>query len=64
MSGLTILLFVLMLLTLVVLFIGLGAMLKGGEFNKKHGNKLMVARVGLQAAAIATLGLLFLLSKK
>ena len=37
---------------LIVLFIGIISMLKGGEFNKRWGNKLMRARVFLQALAI------------
>ena len=37
---------------LVILVIGIISMLKGGNFNKKWGNKLMRARVGLQALAI------------
>ena len=41
----------------LVLFVGLGAMVKGGNFNKKYGNMLMRARVAAQAAAV----LLFLL---
>lgn len=51
----TVLLVVLMVAVLGVLFIGLGSMLAGGEFNRKYGNKLMVARVSLQALAIALL---------
>ncbi len=43
--------------TLVVLFAGLVSMARGGEFNRKHANMLMVWRVGLQATAV----LLFLL---
>ncbi len=52
-SGLVILLFAAMGLTLVVLFVGLFVMVRGGEFNKKHSNKLMRLRVLLQAIAIA-----------
>ena len=37
---------------LIVLFIGIISMLKGGEFNKRWSNKLMRARVFLQAMAI------------
>ena len=37
---------------LIVLFIGIISMLKGGEFNKRWSNKLMRARVFLQALAI------------
>jgi hypothetical protein len=32
--------------------VGLFAMIKGGEFNKKYGNKLMQLRVTLQGVAI------------
>jgi hypothetical protein len=41
-----------MLATLAVLFIGLFSMARGGEFNKKYGNKLMRFRVAFQGAAI------------
>ena len=47
--------------TLAVLIAGVLTMVRGGEFNKKYGNKLMIARVVLQALAIALVGLLFLL---
>jgi hypothetical protein len=46
------LLIVAMLATLAVLFIGLFSMARGGEFNKKYGNKLMRFRVLFQGAAI------------
>ena len=36
-----------------VLIIGIIAMIKGGEFNKKYGNRLMQARVMLQGLALA-----------
>ena len=39
-------------LTVLVLFSGLIAMVRGGEFNKKYGNKLMRLRVLFQAIAI------------
>ena len=42
-----------MLAVLVSLVIGLIGMVKGGEFNKKYGNKLMRWRVGLQGVALA-----------
>ena len=47
------------LATLGVLVIGLFSMIKGGEFNKKHGNKLMQARVMLQGVALAMLALAY-----
>lgn len=41
-----------MLATLSVLGVGMFGMIKGGEFNKKYGNKLMNARVILQGIAL------------
>lgn len=58
MSAGFILLLVLMVSVLLVLFTGLISMLKGGEFNRKYGNKLMVARVVLQGLALVVLALL------
>lgn len=52
-----------MLAVLGVLIVGIVSMLKGGEFNKKYGNKLMQARVILQGVALAMLALAFLTSK-
>lgn len=48
----------LMLATFVVMISGIFVMAKGGEFNQKHGNKLMAVRVTLQAL---TLGAFLLL---
>lgn len=59
----TALLILLMLCVVGVLFTGLFSMIKGGEFNQKYGNKLMVARVSLQGAAILLLGLMFMAGK-
>ena len=42
-----------MLLTLATLILGLASMVKGGEFNRKYGNKIMQARVVMQGIAIA-----------
>jgi hypothetical protein len=48
--------FTLMILTMLAvlasLVIGIFGMAKGGEFNRKYGNKLMQARVWLQAGAL------------
>ena len=41
-----------MVAVLAVLVMGLVSMVKGGEFNRKHGNRLMRWRVGLQAVAL------------
>ncbi len=53
MSGtLTVLLFLAMGITLVVLFTGLISMARGGEFNRKHSNRLMRLRVLFQGIAV------------
>ena len=44
--------FIVLISVLIVLLIGIISMLKGGEFNKRWGNKLMQARVALQAFAV------------
>ncbi|MBW0158999.1 twin transmembrane helix small protein [Sedimentimonas flavescens] len=41
------------LAVLVILMIGIGGFAKGGEFNRKHANKLMRLRIAAQAVAIA-----------
>lgn len=47
------------LATAGALGVGLFAMVKGGEFNKKYGNKLMQARVSLQGLALLMLALAY-----
>tara|TARA_B100001989_G_scaffold136705_2_gene96809 strand:- start:562 stop:762 length:201 start_codon:yes stop_codon:yes gene_type:complete len=49
-----------MLLVVVVLVIGMVAMVKGGEFNTKYGNKLMQARVILQGVALGFIAIAFM----
>ncbi len=49
---------------LAVLIIGVFGMAKGGEFNKKYGNRLMQARVYLQAGALLFFALAVLNYKK
>lgn len=50
--------------TLGVLFTGLISMARGGEFNRKHGNKLMRWRVLIQGSALILLAIALLLAKK
>ncbi len=52
-----------MFLTLAVLATGLVAMIKGGEFNAKYGNKLMRARVFAQGIALLLFALAILSSQ-
>lgn len=53
-----------MLLALGSLFVGIISMAKGGEFNRKYGNKLMQARVYMQGLALAIFALAMLTSGK
>lgn len=40
------------LVVLVILMIGIGGFSRGGEFNRRHANRLMRYRIGAQAVAI------------
>jgi hypothetical protein len=44
-----------------VLATGIVVFIRGGEFNRRHGNRLMNLRVATQAVAVLILGLLLLL---
>lgn len=52
-----------MALVFLVMMLGVFSMAKGGEFNKKYGNKLMQARVILQGIALGFLALAFFASQ-
>ena len=41
------------LVVMVILMIGVGGFARGGDFNRKHGNRMMRWRVIAQAAAVA-----------
>jgi len=60
MDFLATLLLLAMLATAGVLAVGLAGFFHGGEFNRKYGNKLMQARVALQAVAVLLLLMLLL----
>lgn len=49
--------------TLAVLLAGVVAMLRGGEFNAKYGNKLMRARIAMQALAVGLMFSLYLINR-
>jgi hypothetical protein len=55
---------IIILLTLLavlgVLIFGIITMFRGGEFNRKYGNKLMQLRVFMQLIAVLLIGLAFL----
>jgi len=46
-----------MLIVVGILAVGMTAMAKGGDFNKKYGNKLMRLRVLMQGVALLFLAL-------
>ena len=48
-------------LTTIVLIAGIFLMARGGEANRKYGNKLMVLRVVFQAVSLVILAVLFTL---
>jgi uncharacterized membrane protein affecting hemolysin expression len=49
---------------LIILMIGIGSFAKGGEFNKKHSNRLMRYRIIAQAVAVIIIvGFAYLRSK-
>ena len=50
-------------LTLAVLFVGIGGFARGGEFNRRHGNRIMRFRVGFQLVALVLLAIMFLFMK-
>ena len=41
------------LLVLFILLTGIGGFAKGGDFNRKHANRIMRYRIYAQAAAVA-----------
>jgi hypothetical protein len=51
---------VLLVAVVAVLLVGVFSMARGGAFNAKYSNKLMRARVALQALAILLLGIIWL----
>jgi len=55
MSILSIVIVVAMLLTIIVLGAGIWSMAHGGEFDEKHSEQLMFARIGLQAVTLILL---------
>ncbi len=52
MGPFTILVTIGLIATVVVLFVGIVSMARGGEYDRQHSVQLMLTRVSLQAAAI------------
>ena len=40
------------LVVVVILMIGIGGFAKGGDFNRKHANRIMRYRIAAQAVAV------------
>ena len=65
MSGLFVFFIVIaMVATLGVLIMGVIGMARGGDFNSRNANKLMRARVALQAVAVGLFAIILLLIGK
>jgi hypothetical protein len=47
----------------VILLIGIGGFARGGEFNKKHSNRVMRWRLGAQAVAVVLILLVIYLQR-
>lgn len=50
--------------TLGVLVTGVVSMIRGGEFNRKHGNRLMQLRVLFQALAVGLIALFMIFGSR
>jgi cbb3-type cytochrome oxidase maturation protein len=55
MNILSIVIVVALLLTIIVLGAGIWSMAHGGEFDEKHSEQFMFARIGLQAVTLVLL---------
>jgi hypothetical protein len=51
-----------MLATLGVLFFGIFTMARGGDFNLKYGNRIMRARIVLQALALLIFAIIMVIA--
>ena len=52
------------LVVLAILMVGVGGFARGGEFNRKHSNRLMRYRVAAQAVAVVLIVLFAWLRSK
>ncbi len=60
---LTVILVIALVAVLGVLLMGVYSMGRGGEFNRKHGNKLMCWRIVLQLLAVGIMVMLFFVNQ-
>ena len=59
----SVLLFIALAVVLVTLLMGIVSMVRGGEFNQRHGNRFMRYRVLAQGLALLLLALLFVVGR-
>jgi len=43
------------LVVLAILLFGIGSFARGGDFNRKHANRIMRYRIGAQAVAVVVI---------
>tara|TARA_B100000676_G_scaffold311270_1_gene380530 strand:- start:1148 stop:1459 length:312 start_codon:yes stop_codon:yes gene_type:complete len=53
-----------MIATVGVLFFGIYTMARGGEFNRKHSNKIMRARIVMQGVALLLFAVVMVIAGK
>ena len=63
MSMMTVLVLLALLATSAALLLGIVTMGQGGRFDRHYGERLMWARVGMQALAVALLVAVFVMSR-
>jgi len=51
------------LVVLAILAVGIGGFARGGEFNRRHANRLMRWRIAAQAVAVALIVVFVLLRR-
>ena len=51
------------ILVLIILMVGVGGFAKGGDFNRKHANRIMRYRIGAQFVAVVLI-ILFVLIRR
>ncbi len=55
MDLLTLVIVACLILTVIILLVGVSSMAQGGEFDERHSDHLMFARVGMQAITLILL---------
>ena len=64
MTTMSVLVIIGLLATVIVLVSGIASMAQGGEFNQRHGHRLMFARVGIQGVTLVLVLVTLLLAAR